>query len=98
MKYGRSNDEGREDEIVLAKMLQSARARGLRPHTGWFYDDFAKPTKCCALGAWKLDEDIGSLPYSFSAVSAGNDDRNATFVNHTGYAIGAAFQEAMRDD
>lgn len=93
-----------EDEIVLAKMIQSAKARGLKPTCGAFYRDAggswtnnpSEAVECCAVGAWMLDEG-SDAPLN---VVHGNDgiivpDLGANF---SGLSIGAAFQDAMRDD
>jgi hypothetical protein len=100
---GPSNDVAvPEEEFVLAKMLQSAKTRGLKACTGEYYkyNETSQETEaCCALGAWRLDEpDIGT-PYPY--LIRGNDGWETESVDAlclTGYSIGAAFQDAMRED
>lgn len=99
----RANDEDVPlEEMVLAKMLQSARARGLRPirHALYEYrgDGSTELRGCCAIGAFHLDT-LGE-PIHFRHISRGNDEVDYTFINldEVGFALGAAFQSAMRDE
>lgn len=90
------------EELVLAKMLQSAWARGLKPHMYSMYNDADEPTACCALGAFNLDE-LGASPH-FAQIGRGNDTYDLAIHDagqirdYDGYALGAAFQVAMRDE
>lgn len=91
------------DEMILAKMLHSAKERGLKATRGAFYRDSkgvwtdrkSAAVECCAAGAWMLDERSDAPPN----VVHGNDGHVLTpTMDATGYTIGAAFQEAMSDE
>lgn len=92
------------EELVLAKMLQSANVRQMKAcrFTAYAKDGVVvnyadDANECCALGAYWLDE----LPMSepFMSIGPGNDDGVTTgVVDLHGYAIGAAYQVAMRNE
>ena len=97
---GPANDAGCEADIVLAKMLQSAEARGLKPMQGNYTDAYfqpnREPTACCALGAWNFDEaGESALPYGIDGLEIVNGNDGDDGIGGMSYAIGAAFQEAM---
>lgn len=90
-----------EDEIYLAKMLQSALSRGLEHTTGARYRDEAgrgsdnkdSAVSCCAVGAYALDEDNG-VPYS--NVACGNDNNGTVWtLAGDGADLGHTFKVAM---
>lgn len=98
-------------ELLLAKMIQSAKARGLKACKGSFYQrrgerlgpsESKKADACCALGAFRLDEPTSDPGLSVSGITFGNDhpDSDAVLAPSTwlGIAVGAAFQDAMAED
>lgn len=103
--YGPSNDVGvPPGELMLAKMVQSAKARGMRPlhgpkyamADGTYVAHYQKETAecCCAYGAADLDNDVGG---NFSAVIQGHErpwDPSSPF-DDAAYQAGAAFDAAM---
>jgi hypothetical protein len=109
-----SKEEIHKAEIVLAKMIQSAKARGLRPTTKTLYRNRdgvpcgpTTATQCCAMGAFRLDEPpdahdglpLSSFPWGVPwGVVEGNDGHPPILYKEgvLGYAVGAAFQHAMK--
>lgn len=91
------------DELILAKMIQSAKARGLRACRGPAYDDLDTPSACCALGAWWLGG-VNCLPPTIDGevvggIASGNDMPDADWVGDgPGADIGRAFQDAMEEE
>lgn len=89
------------EEIVLAKMIQSAKARGLKPIKGDFYQnhiDDGRLKGCCARGAWALDEQMcheGYLDIAQGNDATANHPNDGNVTDWRGYNIGVAFQEAM---
>ncbi len=106
--YGPANDEGVGDEIILAMMLQSAKARGLGFCAGTAYRDAdgesvsrlfgTEAVSCCAMGALWLDDRPSDISYPVG-VPTGNDYPESKVHPglERGFNIGAAFREAMTD-
>ena len=82
VKLGKSNDSIPEDEMILAKLIQTASARGLHSWRGcnfanprghsWDQDD-PDMVACCAKGAGILDFDLRSNPEKLTYANSGND-------------------------
>lgn len=95
--------EADEDEYILAMMLQSARARGLKACRRFAYLDMYggrtgeidQAVACCSVGvlaadcAYEYSTDVGEI-------INGNDGVNTPYESR-GYAIGVAYQVAMND-
>lgn len=93
---GPANDKGvPEEELVLARLVQNAKGRGLKAcqHTAALYTNGGRKTHVCALGAACLHPNVA---VSGSAVVRGNDDLEPLSDDLTSWTIGAAFQDAMR--
>lgn len=105
---GPANDMIPEEEFILAKWVQNAAARGLRPTKKVSYRDRnGKPLDdghrkeiqdrvyaCCALGARDLEPDTEDT--FILGVVEGNDGMDCPYGLETGYTIGQAFQHALR--
>ena len=102
--FGPANDDGVPvAEMVLAKLLQSAGARGLELATSVQYrDEIGNPCgpkdarSACAFGAWFLDEN-GPMPAGLAnySVAYGNDGADPSGTDSEGYTLGAAYRDAM---
>lgn len=97
------------DEITLAKLVQNAKALGLKHTSGAFFRnaddqwednaDFA--VACCAIGASKLSPDTERSPHlGLPGIVTGNDHTDDATYTITedyarGFTLGRAFREAM---
>ena len=97
---GPSNDAIPSDEMLLAMALQSAQARGWKACMGQYYREadgtpanVVGAESCCAVGALLVDGDTKDIP---PGVVSGNDGLYQ-YDYESGWTLGAAFQEAMRE-
>lgn len=95
----------RPDEILLAKALAAANARGLKGCVGARFRDknhnrcgAEEAVFCCALGALEIAHVVGEIPgHSFAFVATGNDLPTVWGGARVdlGESLGWAFREAM---
>lgn len=105
---GPANDRGvPRDELILARLIQNAAARGLKSCRGAYYkneDDVdvcaRDATRCCAMGAAMLTPKLCPP----TAIIIGNDAKGNNPTPEiaddkwlSAYTIGAAFYEALSD-
>ncbi len=100
---GPSNDEIPDDELILAKLLQTAGAHDLVSVRGQHYNTYGfhpgVTKSCCAHGANDLDFEK-PLRHLYAAI--GNDAPDGTKNPYlwgslsVGWNVGAAFEVALR--
>jgi hypothetical protein len=105
----KSNDRGvPKDEIQLAKLVQNAKARGLKWTKGAAYRDksgksqpyYSEETySCCAIGAALLNKNTKDLCINTEANDVGYTYTNKFITGHqysTGQLLGLGFRLAMK--
>lgn len=98
--YGKSNDNIPEAELITAKLIATAKSRGLRAIRHNYYEKQGnKIVGCCAIGAARLysHQLRNKLENSYPGVVAGNDALiyGALAVEPPGYVIGESFYDAV---
>lgn len=107
----KSNDKIPKDEMLLAKMIQNTKARGMKAHRGSYYltpDGYKyslttttldSAIGCCAVGACWLESDTEAISDEFGDLITGNDstaDTWSAFASDEGETVGYAFQQACK--
>jgi uncharacterized protein YjiS (DUF1127 family) len=106
--YGPANDDIPADEMFLAKIVQNAKAWGLKPGKGAHFRrnrravaflgrptdrQIEQSTSCCAVGAAMITS-TDTQPFKYNYLTTGNDGKDPGCTG-PGFDIGANFQNAM---
>lgn len=105
MKKTKANDEIPDDEMLLAKIIQNAAARGLKscrsaPYRDWLGSpcDSDRAIMCCAIGSAALEKDTEVPMRILCFVSYGNDNQSKWGHGtdpYDGETLGYAFVQAL---